>query len=145
MARPRSRDKSSCFEFAVGLIYSIDGVLLCFADGGEAVPDIAGTQFAGDLGQQVLAIHRLRQTDCYVFDSPRVAAADIQHIAHGTRMLERDQEGARDVLHMHEIAPLLAILEYHRTFAVEQPRGKDREHAGIWIGERLARAIDVEE
>ena len=46
---------------------------------------------------------------------------------------------------MDEVAALLAVLEDHRLLAVEQARGEDREHAGIGIGERLARAVDVEQ
>ena len=46
---------------------------------------------------------------------------------------------------MHEIAPLLAILEDQRLLAVQQARGEDRQDAGIGIGERLPRPIDVEQ
>ncbi len=46
---------------------------------------------------------------------------------------------------MHEIAPLLAILEDHRLLAVEQTRGKDRQYAGVGIGERLAWPVDVKQ
>ena len=49
---------------------------------------------------------------------------------------------SRDV---DEVAALLAVLEDHRLLAVEQPRGEDREHAGIGVGERLAGAVDVEQ
>jgi hypothetical protein len=39
----------------------------------------------------------------------------------------------------------LAVLEDHRRTAVEQPRGEDRGDAGVGVGQRLTRAVDVEE
>jgi hypothetical protein len=53
-------------------------------------------------------------------------------------------KGARHVAHMDEVAPLLAILEDHRLLAVEETSGENRKYAGIGIGQRLARPIDVE-
>ena len=38
-----------------------------------------------------------------------------------------------------------AVLEDDRGPAVEQPRGEDRRHAGVRVGERLAGAVGVEE
>ena len=38
-----------------------------------------------------------------------------------------------------------AVLEDQRRSAVEQPRGEDREHAGIGVGKRLAGAVDIEQ
>src|SRR4051812_25514272 len=169
MARRGSRDESSRFEVTPGLIDAITGLLLGdpfggfgqpgaeilfgsepelllgFAHGGETMPDIARSELPRDLRMQVLAIHGLRQTDRNVLHRSRPAAANVEHLAGGSRMFERDQEGASDVLHMHEIAPLLAVLEYHRTLAVQQTRGKNREHAGVRIRKRLTRPIDVEE
>ena len=73
------------------------------------------------------------------------ARADIEHLARRLGQLQRIGEGARHVATCDEIAALPAILEDHRRLAVEQARGEDREHAGIGIGERLARPVDVEE
>jgi hypothetical protein len=46
---------------------------------------------------------------------------------------------------VHEVTALLPVLEQQRPVAVEQTRREDREHARVWIGERLARAVHVEE
>jgi hypothetical protein len=46
---------------------------------------------------------------------------------------------------VNEIAALGAVLEYPRAVAVQEARSEDCEHAGVWVRERLARAIDVEE
>ena len=58
---------------------------------------------------------------------------------------ERIGKGAGDIVDMDEVAALFAILEDHRPLAIDQPRGKDRQHSGIGIGQRLAGAIDVEQ
>ena len=61
------------------------------------------------------------------------------------RVVEGEQEGAGDVADVDEVAPLLAVLEDHRRLAVGDPRGEDREHAGVGVRERLAGAVDVPE
>ncbi len=48
-------------------------------------------------------------------------------------MIERENEGAGDILDVHEIAPLLPVLEDQRRLAVEKPRREDRQHTGIGI------------
>src|SRR4051812_25818654 len=105
MARRASRDEPSCFEFAARLMDAIVSLLfrnpvreLCqsrteilfgseaelllgFADGGEAVPDVPGAELAGHFGGKVGAVHSLRQTDRDVFHRSRPAAADIEYLA----------------------------------------------------------------
>jgi hypothetical protein len=46
---------------------------------------------------------------------------------------------------VHEIAALVAVLENHRRAIVEEARAENSEHAGIGVGERLVRAVNVEE
>ena len=60
-------------------------------------------------------------------------------------MFQREHEGARHILHMHEVAPLLPILEDHRGLPVLQPRGENCQHARIGVGKGLAGAIDIPE
>lgn len=74
-----------------------------------------------------------------------IAAADVEDVAAGLGHLERETAALRDVVDAHEIALLQSILEDEWCVAVEQPRGKDREHAGVRIGERLTSAVRVEE
>ena len=78
-------------------------------------------------------------------DADILPAADIEHPAHGLGTLQRQHESAGHVLDMHEIAPLRAVFEDKRRFAIQQPRREDREHARIGIGKRLARSIDIEQ
>ena len=59
--------------------------------------------------------------------------------------LEREHDGPHDVRDVGEVARLLAVLEDDRRAGVEQTRGEDRGHAGVRVGERLARPVDVEE
>ena len=73
------------------------------------------------------------------------ARADVEHLARRLRVHQRLAEGARHVADVDEVAPLLAILEDHRPLAVGEPRGEDRQHAGIGVGERLAGTVDVEQ
>ena len=73
------------------------------------------------------------------------AAADVDRAAVGAVALERQAAGAGDVGDVHEVAPLAAVLVDQRRPAVQQPRGEDREHAGVRVRERLPRPVDVEE
>src|SRR5205085_220690 len=75
----------------------------------------------------------------------RDAAADVEYAADRFGLFEGEQEGLRYIVDMDEIPPLIAILEDHRRLAIQQSRGKDGEHAGIGIGQRLSRTVDIEE
>ena len=46
---------------------------------------------------------------------------------------------------MDEVAPLLAVLEDRGAVACGEAGGEVGEHPGVGVGERLARAEDVEE
>ena len=78
-------------------------------------------------------------------DGARTAGAEVDGMAGRRLGLERQQDPAHDVAHVDEVARLLAVLEDHRRAAVEQARGEDRGHAGVGVGQRLPRAVDVEE
>ncbi len=103
----------------------------------RALPTISGAS-------SVLA-HGAGQLGRHLADRAVGAAADVERAARRLRQDERVGEGAGDVRHMDEVAPLLAVLEDHRRLAVQQPRGEDGEHAGVRVRQRLAGAIDVEQ
>ncbi len=87
-----------------------------------------------------------RAIDCAnSLDAAVLPRADVEHFAGRTRVDQRLGKGARHVADIDKVAPLLAVLEDHRPLPVREPRRKDREHAGVRIGERLARAVDVEQ
>ena len=50
-----------------------------------------------------------------------------------------------DLVDIDEITALLAILKDQRRTVVEEARGEDRQHAGVWVGERLMGPIHIEE
>src|SRR5690606_28943001 len=108
-------------EFAEGILKPVLGSkaekLSRLADIGEAVSDVAGAKAARDL-RTGAATHRGGKHCCYVRDRIGAAAADIDGMSRGDRALERQAEGACHVLHMHEISPLLAVLEYGGRSAV---------------------------
>ena len=83
-----------------------------------------------------------RRSPCTVMLSP---AADVDDATVGTVAVEREPARARNVVDADEVAPLAAVLEDQRRPAVQEPRGEDREHAGVGVRQRLARAVDVEE
>ena len=53
----------------------------------------------------------------------------------------REQIGARDVFDEGKIARLFAIFVKNRRQIVEQARAENRDHAGVWIEDRLARPV----
>ncbi len=72
-------------------------------------------------------------------------AADVERLPGRLRVLQRQHERLRHVLHMHEIAPLLAILEHHRPLAVQQAGREDGQHAGVGVRQRLPGPVHVEQ
>src|SRR5689334_20590496 len=72
----------------------------------------------------------------------RVGAANIHS---DSRYLFFDRQPAcpRDIVDTHKIPYLIAVLEDYWRLIVQQPRGKNGEYAGIWIRQRLMRAINV--
>ena len=73
------------------------------------------------------------------------AGAEVDRLVVGGVGVERQQQALHDVLDVDEVAALPAVLEDHRRLAVQQPAAEDRRHAGVGVGQRLARAVDVEE
>ena len=114
------------------------------ADVGEAVANVPRARLAQDLRPDVRS-HGVRQQLGHLLHGVGAAAADIDHRAGDAGSFERGAEGAGDVAHMHEVAPLLAVLEDQRRLAVDDARGEVRQHAGIGVGERLSRAEHIEQ
>ena len=114
------------------------------ADIREAVADIADPAFAGDFR---LDRHpeRFAEKPRGFLDRHGLAAADVEGAA--DRRVGDQRQAARfgDVGDIDKIAALLAVLEDQRRASVQQPGGEYRQHAGIGIGQRLVRAIGVEE
>jgi hypothetical protein len=109
------------------------------------VADVAHAVLAGHLGLDVRLAHRGRRALGELAHRVAVAAAHVEHLAHRPGRVERGQAGAGHVGHVHEVALLQAVLEHQRRPVVEQPRREDGQHAGVRVGERLARAEHVEE
>ncbi len=112
---------------------------------GKAMADVANAIFVRDLRRDMLLAERFGQLARDVVHGDRTAAADVQHLARCRGIFIGAAATFDDILDMHEVPALPTILEDAGRLAVEQPRREDREHAGIGVGERLARAIDVEE
>src|SRR5215207_632988 len=74
-----------------------------------------------------------------------LTAADIEHLAGRTIDLEREPTRSRYIFDVHEVAALVTVFEHERWFVIEEPRREDREHTRVWIRQRLARTVDVEE
>ena len=69
------------------------------------------------------------------------AAADIYRQAIELVGFRREQIGARDVFDEGQVARLFAIFEKNRRQIVEQARAENRDHSGVRIEDRLARAV----
>src|SRR5205814_2363569 len=114
-------------------------------DVGEAMPDVADTVLARDLGLDVLLAKDGGNAPRDLTHGVRLSTTNVVDVAGRIVGLEREATGARDVVHAHEIPALLAILENRRRMLIEEPRGENGEHAGIGIRECLTRSVDVEE
>ena len=112
---------------------------------GEAVADVARAVVTRDRRLDVSSPQRARDELGHVADRHGRAAADVEDLAGHAGPLEREQEGARDVMHAHEVAPLQAVLVDERGAVVEQARREDRHDPRMGIRERLARTVDVAE
>jgi hypothetical protein len=98
------------------------------------VADVADAGFPRDLRLEVGAVHRLREIVRDLAHRAVDPRADVVDVARRLRLLQRQHEGLRHVLHMDEVAPLPAVLEDHRAGAVEDAGGEDGEHARVGIG-----------
>src|SRR5690349_21228409 len=96
-------------------------------DIGEAVADVPGSRLTDDLRRQIFEIHRVREQPGDLVDRTIATAADIEDTARRHRMFQRENEGARHVIDVNEIAPLIAVLEDRDGLLVQQSRGENRE------------------
>ncbi len=110
----------------------------------EAVADVADPVAAGRLRGDVDAHHR-RQPHGELEDGDARAAADVQHPTVRGGGVERERERLGDVVDRDEVAALEPVLEDQRRPPVQEARGEDREHSGVRVRQRLARAVGVEE
>jgi hypothetical protein len=109
----------------------------------DAVADIASARLAGDLRRGAMPSHGAGQQLGDLGHRPMLATADVEDAAGSLGPLQRQDEGAGDIRDMHEVAPLLAVLEDHRWLAVVQARGEDRQYAGVGVRQRLARPVHI--
>src|SRR5690606_23370507 len=86
----------------------------------DAVADIADAGLSGDLGRHG-PVHGLAEKLGDLADRPLPAAPHIVYVAGRLLVLESEDEGLRDILHMDEVPALAAILEDHRRLSVVQP------------------------
>ena len=140
-AHPFHEGTEGVFQLVLGLkAEQVAGL----GDIGKAVADVAGTGLVHDFRLDLRHTHGVREKVCDLLHRIGLSAADIDDMAVGARLLQRQPKGAGDVTDMHEIAPLLAVLEDRRRLAIGKPRRKIGEHAGIGIGKGLSCAKDVE-
>src|SRR5215472_3159381 len=104
---------------------------------------VAHPVLAGERGGDVDAEHTAeRQGD--LTNRDRSAGGNVQSTSVGLGAVQSQQIGGDYVVNAHEVTHLLAIFKDKRRLLIEQPRSKDRGHAGVRVRERLARTIDVE-
>ena len=65
-------------------------------------------------------------------------------VQRGGRRVEREAAGARHIAHMNEVALLEAVLVDERRPPVQKARREDRQNAGVRVGKRLTRTVDIE-
>src|SRR5688500_18934358 len=86
----------------------------------ETVPDVAGATLPHDLRSDVRTRHRVREECGYFGDRPAFPTGDVENSAGRLRMIEREDEGLGDIVHMHEIAPLVSVFKDRRRLAIQQ-------------------------
>src|SRR5262249_5463352 len=74
-------------------------------------------------------------------DRRSFAAADVHSHAVKFVGFSGEQVRARDIFDKGEVACLLAVFIKNRRQIVEQARAEDRDHAGVRVKDRLARAV----
>src|SRR5581483_1741148 len=115
------------------------------ADVRKTVADIADPVLSADVHGNTLPAHHLSEAAGEFANGVMASAADVEHAAGGIRAFQGEAGRARNIVDADEVALLLAIFEDEGRMSVEQARGEDGHHAGIRIGKRLARTVDVEE
>ena len=107
---------------------------------------VAGTEAAGDLRLDV-ATGAGGDPAGHVEDRGRAAGADVVRREAGhplaDDLLQRQHVGAGDVVDVHEVARLAAVLEDLRRFTALEGGAEHRGHAGVGGVARHHRAVDV--
>src|SRR3954470_19334641 len=106
---------------------------LCMRNICKTIADVANAAFSYDLGLDILLSKNPRHLLCDIEDRVMSTAAYVQYFAGCFRSLQRKAAGARNVAHVDEIAPLFPILINKRGIVIQEPRSKNREHAGIRV------------
>jgi len=81
---------------------------------------------------------------CKLRYSRGATRADVEDLAIGLGIRERQQIRLIDIAHMDEVAGLPPILVDDRSVACRYLQGKVLGHAGVGIRNRLARADNIE-
>ena len=74
-----------------------------------------------------------REITCHRENRTTFTRANIEHVSDAFGGFQREETGPRDIVHMDEITPLMAVLEHKRRPLVQQAGSKNCEHAGIGI------------
>src|SRR3984893_19162743 len=80
----------------------------------EAVANVAGTVVSGHDRRQLLLAEHLAELPDHFQHAVGCAATDIEDFVAGGIALERENTSRDKIAHVHEVAPLMAILEDHR-------------------------------
>src|SRR6185437_7616634 len=107
------------------------------ADVAEAVTDVAGARLVQELSAYVATPHRRGDSGRDVRNRHRTPAADVVRAAPVLTCVQRQNKGARNVIHMHEVAALQPVLVHSRSATVQQRGCENRENAGVGIGQCL--------
>src|SRR5437899_4407848 len=73
------------------------------------------------------------------------AAGDVEGVPVRLLHFERQPARAGDIVDTDEVPELLAIFVDERRIPVQKTRRKNGEYAGVRIGKRLVRSVDIEE
>src|SRR5882724_7156729 len=99
--------------------------------------------FLCELGSN-LRIHGPRQFSGYFTNGNWLARSDVQGHAISLRRFHGQQVSADYIFHADEVTQLSSIFKDQRRVAIDESRGKDCGHAGIRIGKRLSRSVNIE-
>jgi hypothetical protein len=105
------------------------------------VPDVPESVSAGD--HRRAAARRRRQCTGEVADRARPARADVVGADALAVLFGRGHRGRRDVAHMHEVAPLPAVLEHLRRLTATQCGQEDGGDSGVRRVHRQTRSVHV--
>jgi hypothetical protein len=112
---------------------------------GEAVPDVADAELAGDLGRDVLLAEDAASREAISLTVMLSPLPTLTTCRRPARRRQGQRAGPRDVVHRDEVALLLAVLEHQRRRSLSSREAKIGQDAGVGVGQRLPRAVGVEE